>query len=147
MVKSGELLVGQYQAKVTQKVRLAFPKKLRRLLGKRVIVTRGYDGCLLAMSYPEWQKLTHQLGGNLPIWEASRETSRFLLGNAAEAVLDSQGRFVLPAHLRQYSHIGKEVVFLGLNRYVEIWDAKRWQHYQRYLSRNIKTISEKLAHE
>ncbi len=147
MVKSGELLLGQYQATVTAKGRLAFPKKLRQLLGSRIIVTRGYDGCLLAMSYSEWKKMTRQLGDHLPIWEASRETSRFLFGNAAEIIFDKQGRFVLPPHLRHYSQIKDKVVFLGLNRYVEIWDARRWQQYQQYLSRNIKSISEKLAHE
>lgn len=146
MVKSGSLILGQYQGTLTSKGRLAFPKKLRSRLGDKVIITRGYDGCLLAMRLEQWKSLVKQLGGNSFILEASRETSRFLLGNAAEVELDSQGRFILPQHLRRYAKISDKVVFLGLYRYVEIWDLANWEKYQHYLSQNIKHISERLAH-
>ncbi len=146
MVKSGSMILGQYQGTLTSKGRLAFPKKLRSKLGDRVIITRGYDGCLLAMQLNRWRPLVKQLGGNSLILEASRETSRFLLGNAAEIELDQQGRFILPQHLRQYAGISGKVVFLGLYHYVEIWDLANWRKYQRYLSQNIKQISERLTH-
>jgi len=145
MVRSGKLILGQYQSTLTAKGRLAFPKKLRTKLGSKVIITRGYDGCLLAMQLPQWQILVKKLGDSPLVLEAPRETSRFLLGNAAEIELDSQGRFILPQYLRHYASIKSKVVFLGLDRYVEIWDLSNWQKYQDYLSKNIKQISEKLA--
>ncbi len=144
MVQSGRYLLGQYQGKVTVKGRLSLPKKLRLKLGKTIIVTRGYDGCLLVMGENYWQQLINDLAKAPFVLEASRETNRFLLGNAAAITLDRQGRFILPQYLRQYAGIKKQVVFLGLYRYLEIWDYQRWQRYQRYLGKNIKHISEKL---
>ena len=146
MVKSGEiLLIGQYKTKVTSKGRIAFPKKLRETIGNKIIITRGYDGCLIVISPQQWNNLIRGIEKKPFIFEAARETTRFLLGNAAEPELDSQGRFTIPSHLKEYAQINKEVIFLGLGRYVEIWDKLRWENYQDYLGKNIKHISEKLS--
>ncbi len=145
MVKSGEIsLIGQYKVKTTSKGRVAFPKKLRNVLGNKIIITRGYDGSLIVISLKEWDKLIAGIEQKPFIFEATRETTRFLLGNAALIDLDLQGRFIIPFHLKEYAQIGKEVIFLGLGRYVEIWDKARWSNYQNYLGKNIKHISEKL---
>lgn len=147
MVKSGEMLIGQYRGKVSLKGRVAFPKKFREKLGDRLVVTRGYEGCLIVVSGKDWQTLLEGTENKPFVFEAARDTWRFLLGNAAEVELDPQGRFVLPSHLRRYGGIvkeAKEVVFLGLQKYVEVWEKTHWDEYQKYLSKNIKSISEKL---
>jgi len=138
------MLIGQHCSKVSLKGRVAFPKKFRDQMGDKLVVTRGYEGCLIVVSMSEWRILLEGTESKPFIFEAARDTLRFLLGNAAEIELDAQGRFVLPAHLRHYSEIGLEAVFLGLQRYVEIWDKKRWTDHQNYLSKNIKQISERL---
>ena len=138
------LLIGQYRSRVESKGRVAFPKKFRQILGKRIIITRGYEGSLIAVSQKDWRTLTEGTESRPFIVGAARDTTRFLLGNAAEVILDNQGRFVIPSHLREYGQIKKVAVFLGLNRYVEIWSEERWQEYQQYLSKNIVKISEKL---
>ena len=43
MVKSGEMLIGQYCSRVSPKGRVAFPKKFRDQMGDRLVVTRGYE--------------------------------------------------------------------------------------------------------
>jgi len=144
VVKGGEMLIGQYQGKVSSKGRVAFPKKFRSQLGNKLVITRGYEGCLIIVSQKDWQTLLEGTRNQPFVFEAARDTMRFLLGNAAEIELDAQGRFILPAHLREYGGITEEVVFLGLQRYVEVWDKNRWEEYQGYLSKNIKKISEKL---
>jgi len=145
MVKSGEMLIGQYRGKVSPKGRVAFPKKFREQLGTKLVITRGYEGCLIVVSQKDWQTLLEGTENKPFVLEATRTTLRFLLGNAAEVELDPQGRFVLPSYLRSYGEIKKEAVFLGLQKYVEIWDRTRWEEYQKYLSKNIKTISERLG--
>jgi len=139
------VLLGQYQVKVSQRGRVAFPKKFRGVLGQKIILTRGYEGCLIAVSEKEWKTLTEATEKKPFVFGPTRDTTRFLLGNAAEIELDEQGRFVIPIHLREYSRIGEKAVFLGLNRYVEIWSKEKWIDYQNYLSKNIEQISERLS--
>ena len=147
MVKNGEMkttLLGQHRVKASKKGRVAFPKKFRDVLGQKVIVTRGYEGCLIVVSEEKWQTLTEGTGQKPFVFGPARDTSRFLLGNAALVELDDQGRFVIPEHLREYSQIKEKVIFLGLNRYIEIWSEDKWEDYQRYLNKNIDQISERL---
>lgn len=139
------VLLGQYQVKVSQRGRVAFPKKFRGVLGQKIILTRGYEGCLIAVSEKEWKTLTEATEKKPFVFGPTRDTTRFLLGNAAQIELDEQGRFVIPIHLRDYSRIEKKAVFLGLNRYVEIWSREKWLDYQNYLSKNIEQISERLS--
>ncbi len=140
-------LLGQYQANVGGKGRVAFPKKLRQILGTKIILTRGYEGCLIAVSEKKWQTLTEATEKKPFVIGPARDTVRFLLGNAAYVDLDDQGRFVIPPHLRQYGKIEDSAIFLGLSKYVEIWSEKKWQEYQNYLSKNIDHISERLSEE
>lgn len=142
MVKN---LMGQYQVKVSPKGRLAFPKRFRQFLGEKIIVTRGYEGCLIAVCQKEWQMISKTTENKPFIFGPTRDTARFLLGNAALIELDDQGRFILPPHLRDYSGVEGEAIFLGLGRYVEIWSQGKWDDYQRYLSKNIDHISERLG--
>jgi len=139
------VLLGQYEVKVSQRGRVAFPKKFRGVLGQKIILTRGYEGCLIAVSEKEWKTLTEATEKKPFVFGPTRDTTRFLLGNAAQIELDEQGRFVIPIHLRDYSRIEKKAVFLGLNRYVEIWSREKWLDYQNYLSKNIEQISERLS--
>ena len=45
----------------------------------------------------------------------------------ASCEVDKQGRILLPANLREYAGIEKEVVSVGVLSRVEIWSKDRWQ--------------------
>ena len=91
------MLIGQYTSKLTDKDRLAIPKKLREELGEELIITRWYENCLVIIAKAGWEALFARLTGNsVLITSPVRDIDRFVLGNAFEVVLDSQGRFVLP---------------------------------------------------
>lgn len=139
------MLIGQYHSKVNLKGRVAFPKKFREELGDRLVVTMGYEGSLIIVSSDGWRTLIEGTENKPFIFGSARDTNRFLLGGATEVELDSQGRFVVPPYLREYGKLGEEVVFLGLNKYVEVWDKKHWQEYQKYLDEHIGKIAEKLG--
>ena len=59
--------------------------------------------------------------------------------------LDSKGRFIIPSYLREFAKIKDEIIFLGLYRYVEIWDKTRWGEYRGNLEKNIDVISQRLV--
>ena len=139
------MLLGQYERKIDTKARLSFPKKFREILGEKLIVTLGYENALIIVSEKNWKALLEGTEGRPFIHSETRETQRFLLGSASSVELDAKGRFILPAYLKEFGRIEDEVVFIGLSRYVEIWDKKRWLEYRNVLEKRIDAISKRLT--
>lgn len=138
------MLLGQYEGRVDEKNRSAFPKKLREALGDKLIITKGYENSLIVVSEEGWKTLLEGTEGKPFIQAEARETQRFLLGGATLVELDNKGRFILPNYLKNFGQIRDEIIFIGLNRYVEIWDKERWEVYNSFLEKNIDRISKKL---
>ena len=138
------MLLGQYDGKIDAKGRTAFPKKFREVLGDKLIVTLGYENSLIVVSEENWKALLEGTEGRPFIESETRETQRFLLGGASNVSLDGKGRFVLPAYLREFAGVEDNVVFIGLSRYVEIWDRNKWLIYRKSLEKNIDSISKRL---
>ena len=44
--------------------------------------------------------------------------------------MDTQGRVLLPMRLRAKIGLTKDIVFIGLNRYIEIWDAETYRQQE-----------------
>ena len=139
------MLIGQFEGKVDNKGRSAFPKKFREILGEKIIITLGYENSLITVSEENWKSLLEGTEGKPFIQSETRETQRFLLGGASFVELDSKGRFIIPSYLREFAKIKDEIIFLGLYRYVEIWDKTRWTEYRGDLEKNIDRISQRLV--
>ncbi len=138
------MLLGQYEGKVGEKSRIALPKKLREIIGDKLIITLGYENSLIIVSEEGWKALLEGTEGRPFIEKPARETQRYLLGGATFIELDSKGRFIIPDYLRRFAKIKAEAVFLGLSRYVELWDKEVWEEYRKNLEKNIENISQKL---
>jgi len=137
-------LIGQYEVSVGEKGRIALPKKVRTTLGDKVIITYGFENSLIVVSVKNWTQLVTELKGSSLFASNARDTKRFLFGGAIEPELDKQGRFILPEYLRSYAGIEKDVVFLGLSSYAEIWDKKQWLKHATILRSDIEKIAETL---
>ena len=139
------MIIGEYQQKVSTKNRIAFPKKFKDELGNKLIITRGYEGCLVIMSPVQWKEMVADSISGPFVSSVIRDTSRFLLGSASEIDLDNQGRFVIPSYLIEYSDIQENAVFLGLGGWVELWSDKSWKKKRKQLESDSSVIGEKLA--
>lgn len=139
------MLLGRYDGKIGSKFQIAFPKKFREELGERIIITKGLENCLIVVSEKHWKTLLEGTEGLPFTQKATREMQRFLLGNAQYIELDSKGRCVLPEYLRMHAQIQDELVYAGIERFVEIWDKKSWEKEQEKLTGSIETIAEKLT--
>ena len=116
-------MTGQYQHTVDAKGRLFIPAKLREELGETFYVTMGMDGCLSVYSDESWAKFTEKFE-SLPYTRT--KAMRPLFANAAKCEPDAQGRILLPAKLRAYAGLQKDVVVIGVSNRAEIWDAEKW---------------------
>jgi len=139
------MLIGNFSSKLAVNGRTAMPKKFRTQLGVNLVLLQGYEHCLMLVPSAALEQLTP--AGQPLAMSAARNTERFLLGNAFEVSPDSQGRFVIPAPLREYASLAtEEVIFVGVGNRVELWDPKKWSEYQAYLSENSADIAENLVH-
>ncbi len=138
------MLIGQFDAKITEKHQAALPKKFRNELGDKLIITKGFENCLIIVSVESWKTLLEGSEGKPFTNKNSRELQRFLLGNAVDIELDPKGRFVLPEFLRNHAKIKTDIIFAGIQRFVEIWDKNQWEAHQNELTENIVSITERL---
>ena len=143
------MIIGQYEGKVGEKARIAFPSKFREELGDNLILTKGLENNLLVLSEKNWNTLLEGTEGKPFTDKNTRDMQRFLLGNASEVTLDGKGRFVIPEYLRVHAGLQEEeeVVFAGISRFVELWSKKNWEDQQLRLENNIESIAEKLTKE
>lgn len=141
------MLLGQYESKIGDKHQVGLPKKFREVLGERLIITKGFENCLIIVSENKWETLLEGTEGKPFISKSAREMQRFLLGNASFVDLDQKGRFVVPEYLRVFAQMTNEIVFVGVSRFVELWERKSWEDHQKELSSKIETIAEKLSEE
>ncbi len=140
------MILGQVDSKLDDKNRLSFPKRFRKELGDNLIITQNMEGSLLVVSASRWNTLLEGTENKPFIDKDVREVQRFLFGGAFEIDLDDKGRFILPEHLKQYSGITEEAIFVGVYNRVEVWDKKRWEEYNKsHLQKNIAEISQKLS--
>lgn len=142
------MLIGQYKSKLTDKDRLAVPKKFRHELGDELVLARWYENALVLVSLPKWQELKKRLVGETGLITGPiRDIDRFILGSAFEVTVDKQGRFVLAEALKTYAQITGEVVFVGLEDRVEVWSLENWQQLELVAKDKATKAIEKLAHE
>ena len=116
-------MTGQYAHSIDAKGRLFIPAALRRELGQTFHVTVGQDHCLSVYSDESWAAFMAKLK-ELSYNEVKK--LRALFAYAADCEPDSQGRILIPAKLREYAGLTKEVVVVGSFDRAEIWSAERW---------------------
>ncbi len=139
------MFIGEYNASIDDKARVAVPAKFRASLKNKVVVTRGLDNSLVLYTLDEWKKLAEKLA-SLPISTANtRAFSRLMLAGAMDCEIDKQGRIVLPAYLKDYAKINKKMVFAGLYTRIELWSEELWEKYKRQTEKQSNQIAEQLG--
>lgn len=139
------LLVGEYRHILDEKKRISLPKAFREALGKRLVITRGLDNCLVVYSRQGWEAMARRLQGLSYTQAETRAFARFMLSGAAEVEVDQVGRILIPEHQKEYAGLDTQVVFTGVSDRVEVWDADVWRLYKRRIDRGAETLAKKLG--
>jgi len=138
------MFIGEYQHSIDIKKRLSLPAKFRKELGKEVVVTRGFENCLVIYTKNQWERVMEELN-NLPTGRAeTRRFTRAVLGGAVEVSLDKLGRILLPDYLKQYAGLKKDVTVCGLSNKLEVWDSKKWDVYRKKAELDMDKVAENL---
>jgi MraZ protein len=113
------------------------PPKFRKELKAGVVLTPGVEKCILAYPLSEWEKLAATLTTGSITPSKLRRLNRAIFATAYSLQIDNQGRIALPVPLREYAGIESEVVIIGVNTYLELWNKGQWE--------SEKVISQKQA--
>ncbi|MBQ8089026.1 MAG: division/cell wall cluster transcriptional repressor MraZ [Clostridia bacterium] len=119
---------GNFSHNIDPKGRATIPSIYRRDLGDQF--TLGMNQQLNALAlYPkeEWAQISAQLN-RIPVSDAKGMAYvRMIKAFSYPAQsLDGQGRLLLPAVLREKAGMDKAITFVGMGRFLEIWDADRF---------------------
>lgn len=118
------MFLGTYRNTIDSKNRMIVPSKFRDQLGGKCMLTKGFDECLYIYTMDYYEEMAEKLAA-LPQSDAEfREFIRDFFGNSVLCDLDSQGRVIIPANLREYAHINKDLITVGAMNKVEIWSAE-----------------------
>nr|MDD6335301.1 division/cell wall cluster transcriptional repressor MraZ [bacterium] len=133
-------LTGKYNYTLDPKGRVFMPARFRERLGEHFIITQGNDAqCLVAMSLEEMDAMSEKLA-QLPTTSGKlRDYMRRLYSGSYECETDKQGRVLLPAELRQFANLSRDVVMIGMLNQVEIWDAEAWHKHSCEIEENFST--------
>lgn len=139
------MLIGQYKHTIDNKKRLALPAKFRNELGSKVVVTKGFEACLVVYPEKEWQVISEKMSSMTVTQTEARAVARNFLSGAAEAELDKLGRILVPDYLKEYADLKKDVVVCGLSTRLEIWDAEKWAKYMKQTEESVDEMVSKLG--
>lgn len=120
------MFMSEYNHTVDAKGRLIIPSKFREQLGDEFVVTKGMDGCLFVYANDDWNAFEQKLTSLPLINKEARKFARFFLAGAAQVEVDKQGRILLPANLREFASLEKDVVLVGVGSRIEIWSRENW---------------------
>ncbi|PWD50034.1 cell division/cell wall cluster transcriptional repressor MraZ [Serinibacter arcticus] len=123
------MLIGTFTPKLDDKGRLILPAKFRDELAPGLVMTRGHEKCLFVFPMTEFVELHKSLRAAPLTSKQARDFNRVLLSGAHDEIPDKQGRVTVPAILREWAALGRDLAVVGTGNKLEIWDAAAWDAY------------------
>lgn len=123
------MFLGSYEPKLDDKGRLILPAKFREELAGGVVMTRGQERCLYVFSTREFESLHEKIRQAPVTSKQARDYQRVFLSGANAETPDKQHRVTIPANLRSYASLERELTVIGVGSRIEIWDSGAWEQY------------------
>jgi MraZ protein len=122
--------IGNYLYSLDNKDRFSIPAKFRKSLPEDakdcLVITRGFvDRCVQIFPRNIWDQFIERykdiLQSNKP---EHRRFTLWLYRDSTENEIDNQGRVQIPKVLLNYAKIQKEILIIGVNSHIEIWNPQ-----------------------
>lgn len=136
------MFLGEYEYRLDQKGRVSVPSKFREEFKEGIILTRGYDRCVIAYTPSEWEKIHEKFASMSTTRSKARLLNRIVFSNAFDGALDRAGRVMIPNTLKDYAHISDDVIIAGAGSYLEIWSKDLWSKEKVTMEQQAWQIAE-----
>ena len=142
------MFLGNFTYSIDAKGRISIPARMRKFVSTEsndtFVLTRGSAKCINIYPMDYWKELLASKLDKLNTFDPKdAKFMRMFLQEAAEDRFDSQSRLMVPKQLIEFAEIEKEVLILGRNKYIEVWNPKA---YEKYLN-GIEDSYEEIAKE
>ncbi len=142
------MFYGEYSHSIDRKGRLILPSRFRDIAKEsgidRFFVTRGLDKCLFMFSEEEWKSQEQKFKGMPFTKQEARNFNRLFFSGAVEVIPDRQGRFIIPAYLKDFAAIKRDAVIIGVSNRIEIWDNELWRGFHEASSGTFEKTAENI---
>lgn len=136
--------IGTYNHNLDEKNRVTLPSKLREKLGPTVYITLGLDKCLAIYPEETFVQIATNLSKASSLENDNRGYKRTFFANSYECDVDKQGRIQLSKELCDKCLIKKDVVVIGVDDHVEIWDKEAFKQMSEVNDSNYESNASKI---
>ena len=123
------MFLGTHYPRLDDKGRLVLPAKFREALAAGLVLTKGQDRCIWVWPAAEFTVWAERLNAASRSDAKVQAYQRVLFSGASDEIPDRQGRITVPAALREYAGLDRDLVVVGKNTTAEIWAPEAWDTY------------------
>ncbi|MBR4302755.1 MAG: division/cell wall cluster transcriptional repressor MraZ [Bacteroidaceae bacterium] len=122
--------IGRFSAKIDAKNRVFLPSSFRKTViaaaEESLVIRKDYfENCLVIYPMSEWKAEVERVRQRLNRFDVRQQmVYRQLLSEAQEVQIDSSGRILISKQQLEKVGIKQDVVFVGMQQVIELWDAK-----------------------
>ena len=135
---------GSFDHSLDGKGRVIIPASFREALGEDFTLTINPNKTAVAI-YPKvmWEKQLERLSHINPMDKIGIQYERYVMsvsfsGNS----MDAQGRVLIPVKLRNKIGLTRDIVFVGLNSYIEVWDAEVYAKMEAQTEEDFENLAD-----
>ena len=139
------VFLGTYEPKLDDKARLILPARFRDQLAGGVVITPGQEHCLYLFPLAEFERIYNEMRQAPVTHKQARDYIRIMMADALDQIPDKQGRVNIPAKLRQYAGLDKDLAVIGVGPRAEIWDLETWNRYRQDQENGLADIKEEIV--
>ena len=122
------MFFGEFGYRMDEKGRIPLPPRFRNQLKDGLVLIPGVENCITAYTMSEWSRIAASLNSKSGVTRSKlRKLNRALFSTAFHINVDGQGRVSLPVQLREHAGIDEEVIVVGANNYLELWNKVAWE--------------------
>jgi MraZ protein len=136
------MFLGTHTPKLDEKGRVILPAKFRDPLSAGLVMTKGQERCVVIWPNEQFQEFAESLRQRSQNNEKVRAYTRVFFSSAFDDIADKQGRVTIPASLREWAGLNRDLVVVGADTRVEVWDTLAWSQYLAVQEPGFATLDE-----
>jgi MraZ protein len=136
------VFLGTHTPKLDEKGRVILPAKFRDPLSAGLVMTKGQERCVVIWPNEQFQNFAESLRQRSQNNEKVRAYTRVFFSSAFDDIADKQGRVTIPASLREWAGLNRDLVVVGADTRVEVWDTLAWSQYLAVQEPGFATLDE-----
>lgn len=125
--ESEQVFLGEYYHTLDDKGRVTVPAVFRDQFKDGCVLTRGWESYLIIYNKQSFMQIVRKSQELSPTVPDHRVLQRVMFASAREAQFDKLGRVNVPAFLRGYAGLDREVVLAGVGAWIEVWNKDNWE--------------------